>query len=237
MSENRKHANNDNGFATVSERREEILEKLKEIPRKARREHILKECQDEYAAIDLGRELTDDEQLAEAEAIDEARDLNVRAAKFKALRQYFQKGIQRKSNDPNSELFKTAREALGLLDQIEVDISSATDHQMLKYESLFDLYTELLRAELEKPAETEQTNAKSTFLAVLFSFLGILAFVLWVHRIPITWLKDHPHGPGLQGSIIFLIPCLVVGYFKPKYRKWCWGAAALSLVVLILNLL
>lgn len=89
----------------------------------------------------------------------------------------------------------------------------------------------------EKPAETEQTNAKSTFLSALVSFLGILAFILCVHRIPITWLKDHPHGLGLQGSIIFLIPCLVVGYFKPKYRKCCWGAAALSLVVLILSLI
>jgi len=89
----------------------------------------------------------------------------------------------------------------------------------------------------EKPAETEQTNAKSTFHAALVSSLGILAFILCVHRIPITWLKDHPHGLGLQGSIIFLIPCLVVGYFKPQYRKWCWGAAALSFLVLIISLL
>jgi len=92
----------------------------------------------------------------------------------------------------------------------------------------------VLKEVLRQPAETEQTNAKSTFLV---SFLGILAFILWVHLLPITWIKDHPHGLGLQGSIIFLIPCLVVGYFKPKYRKWCWGGAALSLVVLILSLI
>jgi hypothetical protein len=237
MSNEQNQTNNDDGSAAAFERRDEILEKLKEIPRKARMERIVKECQDEYAAIDLDRELTDEEQLAEAEANDEARDLNVRAAKSKVLRQYFQKGIQLKSNDPNSELFKTSREALDLLDQIEVDIPSATDHQLLKYESLFDIYTELLRAEPERPAETGQTNTKSTILSVLVSFLGILAFILWVYRLPITWIKDHPHGLGLQGSIIFLIPCLVVGYVKPKCRKWCWGGAALSLVVLILSLL
>jgi len=87
------------------------------------------------------------------------------------------------------------------------------------------------------PAETEQTNAKSTFLAVLVSFLGILAFILWVHLLPITCLKDHPKGTGLQCGIILLTPCLVVGYFKPKYRKWCWGSAILPIVVLILSLL
>ena len=85
--------------------------------------------------------------------------------------------------------------------------------------------------------KTEQTNPKSTFLSVLVSFLGILAFILWIHRIPIAWIKDHPNGLGLQGSIIFLIPCLVVGYFKPKYRKWCWGVGALSFLVLIISLL
>lgn len=193
MSDDQNQTNYDNGSATASEQREEILEKLKEIPRKARMERILKECQDEYAAIDLGRELTDEEQLAKAEANDEARDLNVREAKFKALRQYFQQGIQRKSNDPNSELFKTVREALDLLDQIEVDIPSATDHQLLKYESLFDIYTELLRAEREKPAETEQTTTPSKCRKIWNRLMGPVKeyYGLTVERITKAFLDKY----------------------------------------------
>jgi len=54
---------------------------------------------------------------------------------------------------------------------------------------------------------------------------------------PFTWLKNHPHSYSLQGSVVCLIICLVVGLFKPQWRNWFWGAAALPLFVLILSLL
>lgn len=90
-----------------------------------------------------------------------------------------------------------------------------------------------------KPAETEQ-NARRIIAAILISLLIICMFALSVWLIPFTpftWLKNHPNSYGLQGSIIFLIPSLIVGLFKPQWRNWCWGTAGIALLVLILSLL
>lgn len=89
------------------------------------------------------------------------------------------------------------------------------------------------------PAETKQ-NRKTTIVAIIISLFIICIFVLSVRFIPLTlltWLKNHPNSYGLQGSIIFLIPCLIVGLFKPQYRKWCWGVGAIAFIVLLLSLM
>jgi len=53
----------------------------------------------------------------------------------------------------------------------------------------------------------------------------------------ITWLKNHPHSYSLIGGIACLIFLLVVGAFKPEWRNWCWGSAAVPFLVLVLSLL
>ncbi len=93
--------------------------------------------------------------------------------------------------------------------------------------------------QLREPTETEQ-KAKPIIIAIIVSLSIISVFVLSVWYItfaPFTWIKNHPHSPGIQASVIFLIPCLIVGYFKPNWRKWCWGSAALALLVGLLSLL
>jgi len=94
----------------------------------------------------------------------------------------------------------------------------------------------LERVKDEKSAETKQ-NRKTTIVAIIISFIVDLVFELLVYFIPITWFKNHPNSYGLQGSIIFLIPCLILGLFKPQYRKWCWGVGAIAFIVLLLSLM
>ena len=91
----------------------------------------------------------------------------------------------------------------------------------------------------EKPAETKQ-NTKATVVAVIISLIIICIFLLSVWLIPFTpftWLKDHPNSYGLQGSVICLITCLVVGFFKPQWRKWWWGGAIIAFLGVLLSLL
>lgn len=84
--------------------------------------------------------------------------------------------------------------------------------------------------------EKEQ-NAKRIIAAILISLIMILLFEFFVYRGSVTWLKNHPRSYGIQGSVIFLIPCLIFGFFKPAWRKWCWGTASLAFLALILSLL
>lgn len=91
----------------------------------------------------------------------------------------------------------------------------------------------------EQPAETRQ-NTKTTIVAIIVSLILSCIFLLSVWYVPFTiftCFKNHPNSYGLQCSIVFLITCLAVGFFKPQWRKWCWGTASLAFVVLILSLL
>jgi len=88
----------------------------------------------------------------------------------------------------------------------------------------------------ENSADTKQ-NRKTTIVAIIISFIVNLVFELLVYFVPFSWVKNHPNSYGLQGSIIFLIPCLIVGLFKPQYRKWCWGVGAIAFIVLLLSLM
>lgn len=88
-----------------------------------------------------------------------------------------------------------------------------------------------------EPAGTGR-NRKATIAALIISLFVICIFLLSVWLIPFnpfTLLKNHPNSYPLQGSIICLIICVVVGLFKPKWRKTCWGSAV-AFVVLILTL-
>jgi hypothetical protein len=88
----------------------------------------------------------------------------------------------------------------------------------------------------QKSAETEG-NAKSIVAAIVISFVMILLFELSVYFGLVTWVKNHPRSYGIQGSVICLIPCLIFGFLKPRWRKWCWGTAAIAFLVGLLSLL
>jgi hypothetical protein len=89
-----------------------------------------------------------------------------------------------------------------------------------------------LLASKQEPEEKEQ-KAKRIIAALLISLIMILLFELFVYFGPVTWFRNHPHSPGIQGSIDCLIFCMAVGFFKPRWRKWYWGAAIAFLVGLL----
>jgi len=88
----------------------------------------------------------------------------------------------------------------------------------------------------EKPAGTEQ-KAKKILFPMSISLILIVLFILLVYKLPFTWIVNHQRSYGIQGSIICLIPCLIFGFFNPRWRKWCWGGAGLALLVGLLSLL
>jgi len=120
------------------------------------------------------------------------------------------------------------------LQDIVSDSTSKRDSYIKVTNRLDDLIGELNELSELKPAETVQ-NRKATISAIIISFIMILLFELLVHVGPLSWFKNHPNSYSLQGSIICLIPCVVVGFLKPQWRKWCWGSSV-AFVVLILSL-
>jgi len=93
--------------------------------------------------------------------------------------------------------------------------------------------------EIETTAEKER-NLKRVFEAIFLSLLIIFLFLISVWFLPVkpfSWLRNHPNSYSLQGSVIFFIPSFIMGLFKPQWRKWCWGTAALAFLVLIISLL
>jgi hypothetical protein len=101
-----------------------------------------------------------------------------------------------------------------------------------------DLYFDSV-GEAKKLAETGQ-DTKRMIGAIIISLLVVCIFELSVWFAPVTpfsWLKNHPNSYGLQGAIVFLVPCIFVGLLKRQYRKWCWGVGLVALLVLILSLL
>lgn len=85
----------------------------------------------------------------------------------------------------------------------------------------------------QKPSETKQ-NHKTTIIAIIISLFIICIFEFLVHIVPLTWLKNHPNSYALQGSIICLIPCLILALFKPRSRWW-WGSVFFALLAVLLS--
>ncbi len=73
--------------------------------------------------------------------------------------------------------------------------------------------------------------------ASVVSLIVILLFELFVYIAPVSYVRNHPHSYGIQGSIICLILCLIVGFLNSRWRKWCWGSAAIAFLVALLSLL
>ena len=74
--------------------------------------------------------------------------------------------------------------------------------------------------------------------ASAISIIFITIFEIFAYWLPWNWLRNHPNSYGLQGSFDILIILAIFGFFRPKWRKWCWGSSGFFVVIiLILSLL
>lgn len=135
------------------------------------------------------------------------------------------------------ENFKEIRKLYDWMDKDNIKYSVRETIDVLEALKLKYERQERLDTQKEHKVHPCKKNAKATVIAILISLFIICTFELCVHLIPFPWLKNHPNSYGLQGGIILLAPCLVVGWFKPQWRKWFWGGAAFAIIVLILSLL
>lgn len=147
-----------------------------------------------------------------------ARSLEQERDSFLSHLQAVEQAIERGDNPP-LELIELRSKITGLIGTLEHTAKVFTDNLTPK-----------------KPAETGR-NTKTTIAAIVISLLIICIFELLVHLGPLAWFKNHHNSYSLQGSIICLIFCLIVGFFKPQSRKRWWGGAAFAFLVLLVSLL
>ncbi len=180
-------------------------------------------------------DFTKEEQKALAKEQAQLQREGKRDEEWDSIRKFLQRGIDIKSDDPNSELFRTAKELLDIVDRAQKEPLSVSKYEQQKFCTGLDRYKVLLKAELNR--QLKEKPVKRTIVAILISLILIVLFGLFVHLGPVTWFRNHAHTYGIQGSIICLIPCLIFGFLKPRWRKWCWGTAAIALLVGLLSLL
>lgn len=87
-------------------------------------------------------------------------------------------------------------------------------------------------------AKRHAAEGKSFKLSVVAGLAvgGLLAatFIFFVHRIPWAWLIQHHNSLSLQvgGAAMFVLGS--VGFFVPKWRKYCWGGTGVAGVAFVL---
>jgi len=84
------------------------------------------------------------------------------------------------------------------------------------------------RAKAERKAEIYAIIAAITMSLVL---VGLFQSLIYLPK----WF--HPHGLGLQLAVDALLILSTVGFFHPKWRKWCWGVGAFAILIVIIQLL
>jgi hypothetical protein len=104
--------------------------------------------------------------------------------------------------------------------------------------ALEDVKTDCAKKEpTEVSGRQPEHKAKSIIVPIIISLIVVFLFQLFVYIVPVTWVINHPNSYGIQGSIICLIPCLIVGFFKPTWRKWFWAGAVLAFLAVLLSLI
>ncbi len=94
------------------------------------------------------------------------------------IREFLKIGIKIKSDDPSSELFRTAKELLDIVDRAQTEPLSVSKNEQQKFCTGLDRYKELLKAEFKsgkKTAETEHIPSK------------ILGDTITIKGLPINW--------------------------------------------------
>ncbi len=104
-------------------------------------------------------EFTEEEQKALAEEQAQLQRENQREQEWDSIRKFLQMGIDIKSDDPNSELYKTAKELQDIVDKAQADPLSVSKYEQRKFCTGLDQYKALLKAESKlkgKPAGTRE---------------------------------------------------------------------------------
>ena len=142
MSDDREQTNDGARPPLSFEEMEEILKSVVPDAEKVAMENILNEIKEDFAAAELTNEPTEEELEAEA------RDRTFHELQQKCNRAgvVLKACIKIKRKDPNSELFKAAKEGLELLGQIENGNTNNVD----RYKTIIFLCMELLQGESEK---------------------------------------------------------------------------------------
>lgn len=114
-------------------------------------------------------DFTEEQQKALAKEQAQLQRENKREQEWDSIRKFLQIGIDIKSDDPNSELYKTAKELQDIVDKAQAESLSVSKYEQQKFCTGFDRYKVLLKAELnrqlkEKPAETGQKDEGSKIM-------------------------------------------------------------------------
>ena len=115
-------------------------------------------------------ELSEDDQAALAQSQTQAVQQSERERRCARIRGFLQIGIRANSHDPNSELFRTAKELQDTVDRCESDPSSLSSYERNKFKTGMLRYRELLKAEFksgQEPGETDARHGKIGFLQEL----------------------------------------------------------------------
>ena len=86
----------------------------------------------------------------------------------------------------------------------------------------------LARAQAERKAEIYAIIATVTACLVLVGLFESLIYLLNLFQ---------QHRTGLQLAFGSLLALFTVGIFHPKWRKWCWGAGAFAILLVIIQML
>jgi hypothetical protein len=90
------------------------------------------------------------------------------------------------------------------------------------------------RSKLEKGQSdlVRERNTRRVWIAVLATCLTFVVLQFIVFQLPVSWLRDHPNGLGLQLSIFLFLLTTSLGIARPESRRWWFGTAFAALLVL-----
>jgi len=103
-----------------------------------------------------------------------------------------------------------------------------------------DLARELVahtEAHLKTLERREDDRRYGIIKALVLSVLLIVGFEWLVYGMPFDWLRNHTNSYALQAGVDGLIVSLMVGLFRPRWRKFWWVNVLVALVVLVISLL
>lgn len=105
-------------------------------------------------------ELTEAEQKAYDEAQAQCYREAEEARPWDEMRESLQRGIDFKSDYPDSELFRTARELLDILDLGQAEPMSVSQYEKRKFRTCLSRYKALVKAEIKKNTRKRKKSSK-----------------------------------------------------------------------------
>jgi len=107
-------------------------------------------------------ELNEDERKAYEKEEDKYAKEYKREDKYDRIRLFLQQIIHIKSDNPNSELYKTAKELLDTVDKAQADPSSVSRYEIRKFRTGCDRCNALIHAEIKAQQAQKESADKKT---------------------------------------------------------------------------